>query len=63
VFHAAQDQVGPLRDMGRPLTADHGQECADHGTIATSLGARFYFAHPYAAWERDTNENTNGLIR
>jgi IS30 family transposase len=31
--------------------------------IAKALEADFYFAHPYASWERCTNENTNGLIR
>ena len=31
------------------------------GTL--SLDAAVYFAHPYHAWERGLNENTNGLIR
>jgi len=29
--------------------------------IEAVIGARFHFATPYPAWERGTNENTNGL--
>ena len=45
------------------LTADNGKEFAQHRTIAASLEAEFYFAHPYASLDRGTNENMNGLIR
>jgi IS30 family transposase len=45
------------------LTSDNGKEFARHKDIAESLNANFYFAHPYASWERGTNENMNGLIR
>ena len=34
-----------------------------HETIAKDLECGFYFAHAYSSWQRDTNENTNGLIR
>ncbi|MBN4078892.1 IS30 family transposase, partial [Gammaproteobacteria bacterium AH-315-C21] len=40
-----------------------GREFARHVFIAKTLNAQFYFAHPYASWERGLNENTNGLIR
>ncbi len=45
------------------LTSDNGKEFSEHKKIAESLKADFYFAHPYASWERGTNENMNGLIR
>jgi len=55
-----------LQALGLPLhtlTSDNGKEFAYHETIAQALKVRFFFAHPYAAWERGLNENTNGLIR
>jgi transposase, IS30 family len=45
------------------ITFDNGKEFAAHEEIADALNAKIYFAHPYASWERGTNENTNGLIR
>ncbi len=45
------------------MTSDNGKEFAEHKKIARKLNAKFYFAHPYASWERGLNENTNGLIR
>jgi len=53
----------PVKDKVHTLTSDHGKEFADHQRIAETLQLQFYFAHPYAAWERGTNENTNGLLR
>lgn len=53
----------PVADRVHTLTADNGKEFAEHETIAEKLDAQFYFAHPYASWERGLNENTNGLIR
>jgi IS30 family transposase len=65
------DQVGdaviellqPVADRLHTLTADNGKEFADHERIAYALHADFFFAHPYASWERGANENMNGLIR
>ncbi|PTQ83245.1 hypothetical protein [Nitrosomonas ureae] len=39
------------------------REFAGFDEISKQLDADFYFAHPYASWERGTNENTDGLIR
>lgn len=53
----------PFADFVHTITGDNGKEFAEHVRIAEALKANFYFAHPYSAWERGTNENTNGLVR
>lgn len=53
----------PYQKKVHTITSDNGKEFAGHEEIASKLKADFYFAHPYASWERGTNENTNGLIR
>jgi len=53
----------PLAERVHTLTADNGKEFSQHEAIAEALAADFYFAHPYASWERGLNENTNGLVR
>lgn len=45
------------------ITGDNGSEFANHEKISKELNADFYFAHPYASWERGLDENTNGLVR
>ena len=45
------------------ITCDNGKEFTNHEKFSKVLNAKVYFAHPYASWERGTNENTNGLIR
>ena len=60
---ASIEKLGPIKKAVSTITSDNGTEFAEHEAIAKALGADFYFAHPYHAWERGTNENTNGLIR
>nr|WP_174506438.1 IS30 family transposase [Acinetobacter sp. Marseille-Q1620] len=57
------DLLAPIKDWLQSITADNGKEFSLHEHIAKELGIEFYFADPYSAWQRGTNENTNGLIR
>ena len=63
VRDAVLDLLGPIAHAVHTITSDNGTEFAGHKTIAEKLKAAFYFAHPYHAWERGTNENANGLVR
>ncbi|NJN78940.1 MAG: IS30 family transposase [Saprospiraceae bacterium] len=51
------------KKLRKSMTYDNGIEMAKHQYITQKTGMKIYFAHPYASWERATNENTNGIIR
>ena len=55
--------LAPFAACVHTLTTDNGKELAQHERIAGTLDAKFFFAHPYASWERGVNESMNGLIR
>jgi IS30 family transposase len=61
---AAEERLAALPDaLCRTVTFDNGKEFAEHEQLSVATGIDVYFAHPYAAWERGTNEHTNGLVR
>jgi len=49
--------------LRRTMTFDNGPEFTCHARLTRRLKMAIYFAKPYSAWQRGTNENTNGLIR
>lgn len=57
-----------FRVIFKSITADNGSEFLDVlGLEASCLCAqnrtRWYYAHPFASWERGSNENANRMIR
>jgi len=63
VEQAIEELLRPIATKVYTITSDNGREFANHRSVEKKLKAAFYFAHPFAAWERGTNENTNGLVR
>jgi len=49
--------------MRKTLTVDNGKEFSMFKQLEEETGLSVYFADPYSAWQRGSNENTNGLIR
>lgn len=45
------------------ITSDNGKEFSSHQRIAKELKIDFFFAKPYASWQRGANENYNRLVR
>ncbi|MEN8283719.1 IS30 family transposase, partial [Acinetobacter gerneri] len=52
------DLLHPIKAQLQTITADNGKEFSLHEQIADELGIEFYFADPYSAWQRGSNENT-----
>lgn len=53
----------PWKALSHTVTSDNGPEFAGHEKVSKALGIDFYFAHPYSAYERGSNENLNDLLR
>lgn len=50
-------------DLVKTITFDRGKEFAGYEKIEQELNCKTYFCDPYCAWQKGTNENTNGLLR
>ena len=51
------------KEMVKSITCDRGSEFANWEEIERELKCDVYFADPYCAWQKGTNENSNGLLR
>lgn len=61
---AQQNMISSLPPHAvKSITADNGSEFAWHHKLADATGVPTYFAVPYSAWQRGTNEHFNGRIR
>ena len=63
ICQATISLLKPIKDQLKTITADNGKEFSMHEYVAQALEIDWYFADPYSAWQRGTNENCNGLIR
>ena len=59
--YAIYSHIPPAARIDR--TWDNGSESALHRLVDESLGMLTYYADPYSAWQRGSNENRNGRIR
>lgn len=52
-----------IKGAAHTITSDNGTEFTNHQNIAQKLSLQYFFANPYASYERGSIENLNGLIR
>ena len=52
-----------LNNIIKSISTDNGSEFFAWKEIQKILNTTVYFCHPYASFEKGTNENHNGIIR
>ena len=63
-YKAISEAFGEIpNDWIKSITFDNGLEFSEFKSMEELFETNVYFADPYCAWQRGTNENTNGLIR
>ncbi len=50
-------------ELVKSITCDRGTEFANWKDIENALNCDVFFADPYCAWQKGSNENSNGLLR
>ncbi len=64
VVQALIKQVRRLpKELKKSLTWDRGLEMARHKDFSIATQMDVYFCDPRSPWQRETNENTNRLLR
>lgn len=51
------------KELVKTITFDRGKEFSEFEKIEKELGCKTYFCDQYCAWQKGTNENSNGLLR
>ena len=50
-------------ELVKTITTDNGKEFADWQTMEKELNCEVYFCDTFCAWQKGSNENSNGLLR
>lgn len=63
-FTKLKDYFGTkFSDVFKTITTDNGSEFADLSKLEEASETLVYYAHPYASWEKGSNERHNRLVR
>lgn len=63
IYAAVSKFIAIFGSTVKSLTVDHGKEFSRYEKLEKQFGIPIYFYHPYAPWERRTNEHFNRKIR